>query len=91
MKPTKDSLVLYKQTPALVAAEGDKIEIRLPGGKTRSVREKDVFVLHPGPVPNFPNLDDEGIDGQPEEAWELLQGMSPSLVEIGRASCRERV
>jgi len=82
MKPTKDSLVLYKQTPALVAAEGDKIEIRLPGGKTRSVREKDVFVLHPGPVPGFPNLDDEGIDGQPEEAWELLQGMSPSLVEL---------
>jgi exoribonuclease-2 len=82
MKPTKDSLVLYKQTPALVNAAGDKLDILLPGGKTRSVREKDIFPLHPGPVPRFPELEKGAPEGQPEEAWELLQGESPSLQEL---------
>ena len=82
MKPTKDSLVLYKQTPALVTAAGDKLDILLPGGKTRSVREKDVFLLHNGPVPGFPELEEGAPEGQPEEAWELLQGESPSLQEL---------
>lgn len=82
MTPTKDSLVLYKQSPALVTAAGDKLDILLPGGKTRSVREKDVFPLHPGPVKGFPDLEDGAPDGQPEEAWELLEGMSPSLQEL---------
>ncbi len=82
MKPTKDSLVLYKQTPALVSAAGVKLDILLPGGKTRSVREKDIFPLHPGPVPRFPELEKGAPEGQPEEAWELLQGESPSLQEL---------
>ena len=82
MKPSKDSLVLYKQTPALVTAAGDKLEILLPGGKSRSVREKDVFLLHSGPVSNFPDLETGAPEGQPEEAWELLQGESPSLADL---------
>ena len=82
MKPTKDSLVLYKQTPALVSSAGDKLDILLPGGTTRSVREKDVFPLHPGPVPRFPELEEGAPEGQPEEAWELLQGETPSLQEL---------
>jgi exoribonuclease-2 len=82
MKPTKDSLVLYKQTPALVTAAGEKIDIVMPGGKYRSVRDKDLFVLHPGPVPSFPDLETGAPAGQPEEAWELLQGESPSLKEL---------
>jgi len=82
MKPTKNSLVLYKQTPALVQSVGDKIDIVLPGGKTKSVREKDVFLLHPGPVSGFPDLEDGAPEGQPEEAWELLQGETPSLQEL---------
>jgi len=82
MKPTENSLVLYKQTPALVLSAGDKIEIELPGGKTKNVREKDVFLLHPGPVSGFPDLEENAPEGQPEEAWELLQGETPSLVEL---------
>jgi exoribonuclease-2 len=74
MKPTKDSLVLYKQTPAVVISGGDKIDIELPGGKTRSVREKDIFPLHPGPVSSLADLETTAPEGQPEEAWELLQG-----------------
>ncbi len=82
MKPTKDSLVLYKQTPALVQSAGDKLDILLPGGKTKSVRDKDIFLLHPGPAPLFPNLEEGAPDGQPEEAWELLQGESPTLQDL---------
>ena len=82
MKPLKDSLVLYKQSPALVTSEGEKIDILLPGGKTRSVREKDIFPLHPGPVSGYPDLESGIPEGQPEEAWELLQGESPSLEEL---------
>jgi len=82
MKPTKDSLVLYKQSPALVTASEDKIDILLPGGKSRRVREKDIHVLHPGPVANFPNLETDAPEGQPEEAWELLQGENPTLKDL---------
>ena len=82
MRPTKNSLVLYKQTPSHVVAAGDKLDIVLPGGKKRSVREKDVVLLHPGPVPSFPELEVGAPAGQVEEAWELLQGESPSLEEL---------
>ena len=82
MKPTERSLVLYKQTPAVVQSAGDKIEISLPGGKRKSVREKDIFLLHPGPASGFPDLETGAPEGQPEEAWELLQGESPSLQEL---------
>lgn len=82
MKPRKNSLVLYKQSPALVTSEGDKFDILLPGGKNRSVRGKDVFPLHPGPVSGYPDLESGMPEGQPEEAWELLQGESPSLEEL---------
>ena len=89
MKPRKDSLVLYKQSPALVTSEGDKFDILLPGGKSRSVREKDVFPLHPGPVPGYPDLEAGTPEGQPEEAWELLQGESPSLEELAELAFGE--
>lgn len=79
MKPTKNCLVLYKQTPAQVLECGNKLDICVLGGKTRSVREKDVFVLHPGPVQT---LEFEVLEGHAEEAWELLQNENPSLEEL---------
>ena len=82
MKPAKDSLVLYKQAPAVVSAAGEKLELCLPGGRSRLVREKDVVLLHPGPVRGFPDLEAGAPGGQPEEAWELLQGESPTLAEL---------
>ncbi len=85
----KDSLVLYKQSPAVVSAIGDKIDILLPSGKTRSVREKDVFLLHPGPVGNVSALEENAPEGQPEEAWELLQGESPSLKDLAELAFGE--
>jgi len=82
MKAAKDSLVLYKQSPALVLDVSEKLSILLPGGKTKSVREKDVVALHPGPVPSFPELEKDLPSGQPEIAWELLRDEHPSLKEL---------
>ena len=74
------SLVLYKIHPAKVVAVADKIEIALDGGKNKKVRDKDVTLLHPGPVQSLGAL--QGGDANVEEAWELLQGESPSLQEL---------
>jgi len=74
------SLVLYKIHPAKVQAVTDKIEIALDGGKHKKVREKDVTLLHPGPVQSLGGL--ENAPGNVEEAWELLQGEQPSLQEL---------
>jgi len=82
MKAAKDSLVLYRQGPALVLDINEKLSILLPGGKTKSVREKDVVPLHPGPVPCFSELEKDSPSGQPEIAWELLRGERPSLKEL---------
>ena len=73
------SLVLYKIHPARVVSVGEKIEIALESGKNKKVRDKDVTLLHTGPVQSL------GLDageGNVEEAWELLQGERPSLAEL---------
>jgi exoribonuclease-2 len=74
------SLVLYKIHPAIVASIGDKIDIQLAGGKSKRVREKDVMLLHPGPLSSLSALD----AGEPaiDEAWELLEGEQVSLPEL---------
>jgi len=82
MRTAKDGLVLYKQSPALVLDVSEKLSILLPGGKTKKVREKDVVSLHPGPVPDFPELEKYSSPGQPEIAWELLKDERPSLKEL---------
>jgi len=84
----KDALVLYKQVPARIGEIlSDKIQIILPDGKDKKVREKDIIYLHEGPVRVLP----EGVPagGQPEEAWELLQGESPSLRELAELAFGE--
>jgi len=73
------SLVLYKIHPARVVSVGEKIEIALDGGKNKKVRDKDISLLHPGPVKTL-NLD--AGEGNVEEAWELLQGEQPSLEDL---------
>ena len=73
------SLVLYKIHPARVVSVGEKIEIALDGGKNKKVRDKDISLLHPGPVKSL-NLD--AGEGNVEEAWDLLQGEQPSLEDL---------
>jgi exoribonuclease II len=74
------SLVLYKIHPAIVVSVAEKIEITLDGGRSKRVRDKDVTVLHPGPVSSLAALD----AGAPaiEEAWELLEDERVSLADF---------
>lgn len=79
-KISPKSLVLYKIRPAIVVSVSDKIEIRFQTGNTKKVRDKDISLLHPGPVHDFNFLD--APEGNVEDAWELLQGEQASLPEV---------
>ena len=63
----KESLVLYKSGPARITAVEEKIEIQLPNGKSKRVREKDIVLLHPGPLRSLSTLD-APLEGEIEEA-----------------------
>ena len=83
-KITGGALVIYKTRPALVVQiSGDKIELRTANGESKSVRNKDIELLHPGngsvmqplpppPVP-VPNA---------EELLELIEGDELSFAEF---------
>ncbi|MBX3014168.1 MAG: RNB domain-containing ribonuclease [Caldilineaceae bacterium] len=80
-----DSLVLYKNRPARVAATNDKkIEIQTEAGPTVSVRPKDVTLLHPGPLRALRELQSAPGEGQGEvqAAWELLAGATTTVAEL---------
>ena len=87
----KKSIVLYKNSVAVVnEIEADKYIIKYcsqpasPTGKKavyieQKVREKDLVVLHEGPVSSLENLlsfSDEKMSSQIEEVYELLQSDS---------------
>ncbi|MBN2656234.1 MAG: RNB domain-containing ribonuclease [Spirochaetales bacterium] len=76
----KGNLVLYKHNPAIVTAVADKIDIVLKGGKSKKVRDKDIQLLHKGPVAKLEDLTE--TEGQVEEGWELLLGEKPDLEEL---------
>ncbi|MDR1785861.1 MAG: RNB domain-containing ribonuclease [Spirochaetaceae bacterium] len=46
----KNALALYKNEPAVVSEAGEKITIVCASGESKRVREKDVVLLHPGPL-----------------------------------------
>lgn len=73
-------LVLYKNRPARIAQTGDRLEIELEGGKTQKVRQKDVVMLHPGPLRDLAAL--QKPQGDAVTAWELLAGDTTSLSEL---------
>ncbi len=74
------SLVLYKIRPALVDAVGAKYQISFADGKSKKVRDKDITLLHPGPLESLAELTPQ--QGNVEEAWELLQGEEADLAEL---------
>ena len=78
--PPANSLVLYKVHPARILNLGEKIEIELAGGQTKRVRTKDVELLHPGPLRSLGELTPQ--EGEPEAAWELLEGAQTTLQEL---------
>lgn len=77
--PPVNSLVLYKVRPARVVGVGEKIEIELDGGHKR-VRPKDIELLHPGPLHRLADLTPQ--QGEPQAAWELLEGSETTLREL---------
>ncbi len=55
MRLSAGTLVLYREkSAAVVSAGAEKIEIRIEGGKSQSVRPKDIEFLHAGPVQSLP-------------------------------------
>lgn len=76
-----ESLVLYKGQPALVRQIAEKkLIIELSDGERANVRPKDVSLLHPGPSPHPRQL--SAVKGDPQTAWELLDGGKASLEEL---------
>ncbi|MEJ2592855.1 MAG: RNB domain-containing ribonuclease, partial [Candidatus Thiodiazotropha sp.] len=80
-KLTTGALVLYKIRPARVTEVSDKISLELEGGKTKRVRDKDVELLHPGPLGSLSQLSPR--EGEVKEIWELME---ESAMEIGEFS-----
>ena len=75
------SLVVYKGGPAIVRNLVPKMEIEKSDGGVLRIREKDVILLHPGPVSDFSSLS-EPPAGEIEEAWEILAGRKTNLEEV---------
>ncbi len=74
------ALVLYKIRPAKVTEVADKITIELEGGKSKRVRDKDVVLLHPGPLDDLKSL--QPLSGEVEENWQLLEGAETDIKEL---------
>jgi len=74
------ALVLYKIRPARVTEISDKIVLELEGGKTKRVRDKDVTLLHPGPLASLSQL--SPCSGNVMETWELLEGSATEIREF---------
>jgi exoribonuclease-2 len=83
------SLVLYKNRPAVVTARDEKITITLEGGETVKVREKDIELLHPGPVAKPEAVTSAAPEGDVRGAWELLSGTTVPLKELAELAYGE--
>ncbi|MCU7905886.1 MAG: RNB domain-containing ribonuclease [Candidatus Thiodiazotropha sp. (ex Epidulcina cf. delphinae)] len=77
---TAGALVLYKIRPARIVEVSDKISIELEGGKAKRVRDKDVTLLHPGPLSGLHQLTPQS--GEVAENWELLEGAETDIKEL---------
>ncbi len=75
------SLVLYKNGPALIDQLGDKISIQLLSGEAVKVRDKDIQLLHLGPLARLSDVNQVPA-GDLVAAWELLQGETVTLTEL---------
>ena len=108
IKAALNSLVWYKGRPALVTALGEKITITAAakkGTESINVREKDIEVLHPGPVTNTAILNDLAnqtdknssgkdqnyIDQNIRETWELIEsgGIPVNLKDLAELAYGE--
>ena len=84
---SQNSLLLYKNRPALAISVKDKVEIETGDGAPQKVRVKDVEVLHPGPIKSLAEL--KPMNGEVEEAWRLLEGSATTLKELAELAYGE--
>ncbi len=82
-------LVLYHGKSACVTAvTKDKIEIRIEGGNTKSVRTKDIEFLHPGPAASLPPAVLPAPDAG--ELIELIEGEQLPFAEFAELAYGSR-
>jgi exoribonuclease-2 len=79
MFPT-NSLVVYKNRPALVVENTPDLKIKLEDGVIQKVRSKDIILIHPGPALEFANLEIQSADV--ETAWEVISQDAVTLGEL---------
>jgi len=73
------SLVMFKSRPALARRDGDRIELSFSDGPVIRVRDKDVELIHTGPLKKLP---EPAAGGEFETAWEMTAGSSIGLEEL---------
>jgi exoribonuclease-2 len=78
-----NSLVIYKNKPALVIAIEDKISIKTIDDELVRVREKDILFLHDGPITSLKSLNSASVEESSiRDVWELLDGQNTTLSEL---------
>ena len=81
LKYNTGALVVYHGKSAQITGlNGDKIEIRIEGGASKSVRAKDFEYLHPGPVTTLPPREMREVDCA--EIAELIEGETIPFAEF---------
>lgn len=73
------SLVYIKARAGIARRDGDRIEVTFADGSTIRVRDKDLELLHAGPVRKVP---DPAPDGDFDTAWEMTAGQSTSIAGL---------
>jgi len=79
----ENALVIYKNKPALTKdTSGGKITISLQDGSSVKVREKDIELIHSGPVKDFNGIESRAPQAVIREAWELLLDEGSSSLSL---------
>jgi len=89
----ENALAVYKNKLALVKEiNSDKITIAIYDGDKLKVREKDIEIIHPGPVKNFNEIKEIG-NANLQETWELLlaDNNAVSLKELAELAFGEYI
>lgn len=73
------ALVFYKSKAAVSFRDGDRLRIVFDDRTEARVREKDVELLHPGPILKVPV---PAVGGEFDTAWEMTEGSSTTLEEL---------
>jgi len=69
----ENALVIYKNKPAIVKDRADgKFTIILQNNEQVKVRDKDIELIHPGPVKDFKQIESGFSEKIIRETWELL-------------------